>query len=96
MPRQPSASARRNPPCPAPAGAAIAPPPPPRPPRSLATVGAIRREAARIYREARDGTLPVEHASKLANILQIIARLVEGGDLERRIEALEEAKGVRP
>ncbi|QYU68865.1 hypothetical protein J4558_01560 [Leptolyngbya sp. 15MV] len=54
----------------------------------------MSRELGRIYREARSGVLPVEHASKYANVLSIIARILETSDLERRLELLEQ-QGVR-
>ena len=56
----------------------------------------VRRELARLYGEARSGALAVGDASKLANVLQILGRMIETGDLEVRLEELErraEAKG---
>jgi hypothetical protein len=44
----------------------------------------------RIYREARDGKRDVGDASKLAHILALIGRILEGSDLEKRIAALEQ------
>ncbi len=55
----------------------------------LDTVGDARREVAKLYRMAREGELDISDASKLANILALIARMVEGSDLEARLEALE-------
>lgn len=55
----------------------------------LDTVGDARREAARVYRKAICGELKVEDASRLVNILAIIGRMVEQGEFERRLEALE-------
>jgi hypothetical protein len=49
----------------------------------------VRREAAVIYRAARAGDIDVSDASKLVNILAIISRMIQGDELERRIEALE-------
>ena len=49
----------------------------------------VRRELTRIYLEARDGERDVSDASKLGNMLSLLGRLIEGGDLERRLEALE-------
>lgn len=37
--------------------------------------------------------MEVQDASRLANILQILARVLETSDLEARIEALEAIKG---
>jgi hypothetical protein len=62
-------------------------PPSPR----LENLAGVRRELARLYREARAGRLDVADASKLANILQVLGRMIEGAELEGRVEALEEA-----
>jgi hypothetical protein len=56
----------------------------------LDTLDRVRRELVRIYREARDGKRDVSDASKLAHILTMIARILEGSDLEKRITALEQ------
>lgn len=63
----------------------------------LTTAEDCRRELARLYREARGKRLDVADASRLANILQLLSRLIETSDLESRILALEEAtkKGKR-
>ncbi len=66
---------------------------PPRPGRSrlrLDTLDRVRRELVRIYRQGRDGDRDVGDASKLANILTMIARILEGSDLEKRIAVLEQ------
>ncbi len=74
-----------------------APPPPPLTGRvrSLATIGAIRQELARLYRLTRAGRMAVDELSKFANVLQILARLVSDGDLEKRVAALEAAQEGR-
>ena len=46
---------------------------------------------ARLYRSAKVGAVPVGDASKLANILALLGRLIEGADLEERIRRLEDA-----
>ncbi|MDO5610510.1 MAG: hypothetical protein Q4G62_07040 [Pseudomonadota bacterium] len=58
----------------------------------LATAQDVCRELARLYRLARAGEVEVADASKLAHILQILSRVMETGDLERRIEALEDSR----
>lgn len=58
----------------------------------LATADDVRRELARLYREARTGRVEVPDASRLANVLQILARCIETGDLEKRLIALEEKR----
>jgi hypothetical protein len=57
--------------------------------KRLDSIRNVRREAAVIYRAARSGDLDVAEASKLVNILSIIGRLIQGDELEKRIEALE-------
>jgi hypothetical protein len=42
-----------------------------------------------LYREARRGKGTVADAGRLAYILSLISRIIEGSDLERRLEALE-------
>ncbi len=76
------------------AGACREPPSPSPGPGRLDTVTRVRRELARLYREARAGSLDVGDASKLAHILQILGRMIEGAELEARVEALERVKGV--
>ena len=64
--------------------------PHPRRVRGLDTVADVKREAAGLYRAARRGELAPSDASKLANVLALIARLTEAGEFERRLEAIEE------
>ena len=66
---------------------------PPRLRLPLASAGDVARELARLYRQARAGQMEVQDASRLANILQILARVLETSALEARIEALEAIKG---
>ena len=66
------------------------PPPPPGPfVARLHNLTGVRRELAKLYTEARRGKLDPADASKLANILQILARVIEGSDLEARLSELE-------
>lgn len=58
----------------------------------LRNMGDLQNELARLYRSAKVGDVPVTDASRLANILQILGRLIEGTELERRIAQLEEAQ----
>lgn len=55
----------------------------------LVTVGDCQSQAARLFREARSGMVPVQDAARLANILALISRMIEGGEFEKRLEALE-------
>lgn len=64
---------------------------PPRLRLKLHTLGDVRRELARIYREGKTGQREVADVSRLANVLQILAKAIESGVLEQRIERLESA-----
>lgn len=55
----------------------------------LATVMDCRREAARVYRQARAGRLPIDNASRLSFMLTSLARMIEGAELAARVEELE-------
>ena len=55
----------------------------------LNTVGGVVTELGRVYRQARQGKLALEDATRLACILREIRCALEAGDIERRIEALE-------
>ena len=61
----------------------------PSPRLKLETAAHCRRELARIYREARRGELKPETATKLAYLIDLISRVIERSDLERRVEELE-------
>lgn len=55
----------------------------------LTTMEHVRAELARLYRQAKNGNLDISSASKLAYILSLLAKIIEGSDIEKRIEALE-------
>jgi hypothetical protein len=59
----------------------------------LTSVRDVSAELAKLYREARAGKVEVADASRLANILSIVARILSDSELEARIEALE-ARGL--
>ena len=61
----------------------------------LDTVDRCRREMARLYKAGRDGRRDTQDVSRLANVLALIGRMIEGGQLEARIAALEQAKEQR-
>ena len=69
-------------------------PPPPRQKGSIALTKMhhIRAELATLYREAKTGKRDIGDATKLTYILREIGRVIEGSDLEARIEALEAAQ----
>ena len=75
------------------AGSGLGEDPPPRRAR-LDTMARVRRELARVYREARVGVIDVADASKLANILQIMGRMIETSEVEARLDALERRQGA--
>lgn len=67
------------------------------PPRSskslpLTRMGHIRHEMAKVYREARNSRIDLGDATKLVFILQALGRIIEGSELEARIEKLEQAQ----
>jgi hypothetical protein len=49
----------------------------------------VRHEPVKLCRQGRDGQRDPQEVSRLANVLAIVGRMIEGGELERRIEALE-------
>lgn len=55
----------------------------------LDTMQDVRREMAKVYREARSELIDPATASKLVWCLQAVGKVIEGSDLEKRIEALE-------
>jgi hypothetical protein len=64
------------------------------PPRSrrlpLRTVAQIRNEMARTYRRFDAGQVDRMHANTATFVLSALVRVIEGSDLEARIEALEQ------
>ncbi|MFZ5747660.1 MAG: hypothetical protein ACOY45_08355 [Pseudomonadota bacterium] len=56
----------------------------------------VAQQAARLFREARAGLIDVQDASRLANILAIVGRLLSDAELEAlnaRMDAIEQ-RGV--
>lgn len=62
---------------------------PPRLRLPLATIDDVRREMGRLYREGKAGRRDVGEVSKLANVLSLLGRLIEGAEIEARIAKLE-------
>ena len=78
--------------------ATYAKPPPPRIGR-LDSLSKCRLELARLYREARHGTLASQDACRLAHIIGLIGKMLEAADLvalEARIITLEQTIRSRP
>jgi hypothetical protein len=55
----------------------------------LETVADVKREAGRLYRAARRGEVAPGDASRLASVLALIMRVIEGAEIEARLTALE-------
>lgn len=58
----------------------------------LRNLDEVQRELARLYRDMRGGAIETQDGSRMANVLQILARVIEGGQIEQRLAALEEAQ----
>lgn len=57
----------------------------------LRNLDEVQRELARLYRDMRSGQIETQDGSRMANVLQILARVIDGGQIEQRLAALEEA-----
>lgn len=75
---------------PAPLGSSQVSPPLKRRKFTLTKVSHIRAELGRLYGEARRGEVDVQDASRLANLLGILHRVIASSDLEERLEAVEQ------
>jgi hypothetical protein len=76
------------------AGSAIAVlPPPPR--IDLKTIDDIRVEAARVYRDMRAGRIEPVIGTRLVYVLSVIGKLIEAGEIEKRMEAVEAVLRLR-
>jgi hypothetical protein len=49
----------------------------------------VRREYARLYRSMKADEIECGKGKSLAYVLGLLARAIEGGELEKRIEGLE-------
>jgi hypothetical protein len=56
----------------------------------------VLRECRRVYRMARSGEIETSDMSRYVNCLQIMVNIMRTGDLEQRLEALEEARNAKP
>ena len=56
----------------------------------LKTMDDVKAELARLYRDGKAGKRDIADVSKLANVLSILGRLIEGAELADRIATLEE------
>jgi hypothetical protein len=79
------------------AGKRVTPPRVPRTPAApaprlrlrLNSIDDVKKEMGRLYREGKAGKRDVGNVSRLANVLAIMGRLIEGSELEARIAAIE-------
>jgi hypothetical protein len=55
----------------------------------LKTIDDVRVELARVYRDMRAGRIDTQDGTKLAYVLAQLGKLIEAGDLEKRLEAVE-------
>lgn len=55
----------------------------------LKTMGQVRAEMARVYRQTRGGKIDTQDGSRFVYMLTQIAKLIELSELEKRVEALE-------
>lgn len=56
----------------------------------LRTVADCHREAAKVYRDMRAGTIEPQEGTRLVYVLSQISGMITAGELEARIAALEE------
>ena len=56
----------------------------------LSSLAGVRIELVKIYRSARRGELDTQDMTRLAYVLGQIAKVIETGDLEKRLERLEQ------
>ena len=62
----------------------------------LHTVGHVVTELGKVYRLARRGDMDINQAKGFAYVLREIRCALEAGDVERRLEELEEALPSKP
>ncbi len=61
----------------------------------LDTLADVKAEMAKVYREARSEQLDPAAATKLVWMLQAVGKVIETGDIEKRIEQLENSLGKK-
>jgi hypothetical protein len=49
----------------------------------------VRIEMAKVYRDMKRGKIATQDGTRLAYVLAQVGKLIEAGELEKRIEALE-------
>jgi hypothetical protein len=61
----------------------------------LDTANDVKKELAKLYREARSGLVATSDATKLGWLLGEIRKTIETSDIESRIEQLEKQQAVK-
>ncbi len=56
----------------------------------LRTADDVSRELARLYRQMKSGQIPTQDGSRLAYVLNLLRTAIETGELEKRINQLEQ------
>ena len=69
--------------------------PTPRARSRLTCVREVRREMAAVYREAREGKLRTDTATRLVYILTQLSNLIRDSELEERVQQLEQELAKR-
>jgi hypothetical protein len=55
----------------------------------LKTIDDVRVEMARVYRDMRAGRIDTADGTKLGFVLAQLGKLLQSGEIEKRLEALE-------
>jgi len=63
--------------------------------RRLDTLGAVATELARVYREARRGSIASHDTRALVTALKELRATIESADLEKRLRTIELRLGMR-
>jgi hypothetical protein len=61
----------------------------------LNNVNDIKKEMAKLYREARSGLVPTQDATKLTWMLGELRKTIELSDFEQRLEQLEQLQQLK-
>ena len=62
----------------------------------LATLNDVRREMCRLYRDMRTRRIDTQDGTRMTYVLSQIAKIIELGQFQGRVEALERAIRSRP
>lgn len=61
----------------------------------LRTAGDVQRELARLYRQMKSGQIAPSDGTKMAYVLNLLRQAIETGDIETRLNALEQAAALQ-